>query len=53
MNNIIASEHTGYNIIYRLLLPSGKIKYVRKESGATLKMIMVKQLLFIGDLFKI
>ncbi|PSW45836.1 bifunctional diguanylate cyclase/phosphodiesterase [Photobacterium leiognathi] len=32
MNNIITSEHTGYNIIYRLLLPSGKIKYVRKES---------------------
>ncbi|WP_305461134.1 PAS domain-containing protein [Photobacterium leiognathi] len=32
MNNIITSEHTGYNIIYRLLLPIGKTKYIRKES---------------------
>ncbi|MBP2700357.1 bifunctional diguanylate cyclase/phosphodiesterase [Photobacterium lucens] len=32
MDDIITSEHTGYNIIYRLLLPSGKVKYVRKDS---------------------
>ncbi|PSV40141.1 EAL domain-containing protein [Photobacterium sp. GB-210] len=33
MNNIIISSHSSYNIIYRLLLPSGKIKYVRNESN--------------------
>ncbi|MCG3863360.1 MULTISPECIES: GGDEF domain-containing phosphodiesterase [unclassified Photobacterium] len=32
MDTIIVSSHSSYNIIYRLLLPNGKIKYVRNES---------------------
>ncbi|WP_052956232.1 bifunctional diguanylate cyclase/phosphodiesterase [Photobacterium angustum] len=32
MDNIIKSSHSSYNIIYRILLPNGKVKYIRNES---------------------